>query len=114
MTSLELQQILLHEICEEYNHNVAQQLYISTHAWEQVTNAMNETVAVINQSAAEVSAEASRPILPKDLLTRDRKGSAAINTRIESAERGDSKCFLRKNEVGNTDKSDHIRPPLGQ
>jgi hypothetical protein len=52
ISALELQQIILHEIREEYNHNVAQQLYVSTHAWEQIVNAMNETVAIVNQAAA--------------------------------------------------------------
>ena len=69
MSALELQQILLQEVREEYNHNVAQQLYISSHAWEQVTNAMNETVAVINQSAAEVSGEAPPSDLAKKIFS---------------------------------------------
>lgn len=68
-SALELQQIVLHEIREEYNHNVAQQLYISTHAWEQIVNAMNETVAVVNQAAAEVSAEAPASDLAKKIFS---------------------------------------------
>ncbi len=68
-SALELQQIVLHEIREEYNHNVAQQLYISTHAWEQIVNAMNETVAVVNQAAAEVNAEAPAPDLAKKIFS---------------------------------------------
>jgi thiaminase len=69
MSALELQQILLQEIRDEYNHNVAQQLYISTHAWEQITNAMNETVAVINQAASEVSGEAPPSDLAKKIFS---------------------------------------------
>jgi hypothetical protein len=69
MSSLELQQILLQEIRDEYNHNVAQQLYMSTRAWEQITNAMNETVAAINQSASEVSAEAAPSDLAKKIFS---------------------------------------------
>jgi thiaminase len=68
-SALELQQIVLHEIREEYNHNVAQQLYIGTHAWEQIVNAMNETVAVVNQAAAEVSAEAPASDLAKKIFS---------------------------------------------
>lgn len=68
-SALELQQIVLHEVREEYNHNVAQQLYISTHAWEQIVNAMNETVAVVNQAAAEVSAEAPASDLAKKIFS---------------------------------------------
>jgi hypothetical protein len=69
MSALELQQIILHEIREEYNHNVAQQLYISTHAWEQIVNAMNETVAIVNQAAAEVSGEAPAADLAKKVFS---------------------------------------------
>jgi hypothetical protein len=65
-SALELQQILLQEIREEYNHNVAQQLYVSNAAWDQVTNAMNETVAAINQAATEVTPEAP----PSDLARK--------------------------------------------
>ncbi|NIJ52030.1 DUF7935 family protein [Dyadobacter arcticus] len=69
MSSLELQQILLQEIRDEYNHNVAQQLYISSQAWEQITNAMNETVAVINQSASEVAPETPPSDLAKKIFS---------------------------------------------
>lgn len=67
-SALELQQVLLKEIRDEYNHNVAQQLYMSPHAWEQLTNAMNETVAVINQASQEVSAEAPAAELAKKIF----------------------------------------------
>lgn len=69
ISALELQQIILHEIREEYNHNVAQQLYVSTHAWEQIVNAMNETVAIVNQAAAEVSADAPAADLAKKVFS---------------------------------------------
>lgn len=68
-SALELQQIVLHEVREEYNHNVAQQLYISTHAWEQIVNAMNETVAIVNQAAAEVSPDAPAADLAKKVFS---------------------------------------------
>lgn len=68
-SSLELQHIVLHEIREEYNHNVAQQLYISNNAWEQIVNAMNETVAIVNQAAAEVSGEAPPSDLAKKIFS---------------------------------------------
>ncbi|WAC09700.1 DUF7935 family protein [Dyadobacter pollutisoli] len=70
MSALELQQILLHEIREEYNHNVAQQLYMSTIAWEQINNAMNETVAAINQAALEVTPDAPPADLAKKIFAQ--------------------------------------------
>lgn len=70
MSALELQQILLHDIREEYNHNVAQQLYMSTTAWEQINNAMNETVAAINQAALEVTPDAPPADLAKKIFAQ--------------------------------------------
>ena len=69
MSALELQQILLQDIREEYNHNVAQQMYISGNAWEQITSAMNETVAIINQASTEVSGEAPPADLAKKIFS---------------------------------------------
>ena len=68
--ALELQQILLFEIREEYNHNLAQQLYISIDAWGQVSNAMNEIVSVINQAATEVDAEAPASDLAEKIFAK--------------------------------------------
>ena len=70
MTALELQQVLLNDIREEYNHNVAQQMYMSSNAWDQITNAMNEVVADINNASAEVSPEASPSDLAKKIFAQ--------------------------------------------
>ncbi|QRR01712.1 DUF7935 family protein [Dyadobacter sandarakinus] len=69
-SAVELQEIVLMEIRNEYNHNVAQQLYMSQGAWEQVTAAMNETVAAINQAAAQVPAEAPAAELAKQIFAQ--------------------------------------------
>ena len=68
-TALELQQILLNEIREEYNHNAAQQMYISANAWEQISHAMNEVVADINNASAEVSPDAPASDLGKKIFS---------------------------------------------
>ncbi|MDQ6480803.1 hypothetical protein [Dyadobacter sp. LHD-138] len=68
--ALELQQILLHEIREEFNHNLAQQIYISNDAWGQIVNAMNEIVSVVNQAAAEIPSEAPASELAKKIFAQ--------------------------------------------
>lgn len=68
MNALELQQILLNDIREEYNHNVAQQIYISSNAWNQINNAMNEIVADINKAATEVTQESPASDLAKKIF----------------------------------------------
>lgn len=67
-SALELQQLLLNEIREEYNHNVAQQIYISNNTWEQIGYAMNELVADINKAASEVAPEAPAADLGKKIF----------------------------------------------
>ncbi len=76
----EFQQLLLHEIRSEYNHNLAQQLYISHDAWETVNNAMQEVVSLINQSAEKVGREATATELSRQIfqqvLAQDRQSTA--------------------------------------
>ncbi|MEQ9468461.1 MAG: hypothetical protein RLN88_13695 [Ekhidna sp.] len=50
-TAEEFQQILVHEIRNEFNHNLSQQVYMSDSAWTYVTTAVEQTISVINSSA---------------------------------------------------------------
>lgn len=68
--ALEFQQILLREIREEFNHNLAQQVYISASTWEYVTKAVNEVQSLVNQSAGEVEADAPANDLAKKIFER--------------------------------------------
>ncbi len=68
--ALEFQQIMLREIREEFNHNLAQQVYMSDAAWEQVKKAVNEVQSLINQAAAEVDAEAPANELGRRIFER--------------------------------------------
>ncbi len=46
----EFQQILIHEIRNEVNHNLSQQLYMSDSAWTYVMTAVEQTISLINSS----------------------------------------------------------------
>ncbi|MCO5261027.1 MAG: hypothetical protein M9916_12880 [Crocinitomicaceae bacterium] len=46
---------LLKTIREEYDHNVAQQLFISTGLWEMVKNSKEETIKIINIAGKQMS-----------------------------------------------------------
>jgi hypothetical protein len=66
----EFQQVLVHEVREEYNHNLSQQVYMSDESWAAVRTAMEEVIALINQSADELAEDArsldlSRVVLQK-------------------------------------------------
>lgn len=50
MTSAELHGAILHEIREEWNHNLSQQLYMSDEAWKLVRTAMEEIITVMNET----------------------------------------------------------------
>lgn len=54
LTSVELQHVILHEVREEFGHNLSQQVYMSAEAWVMVKNAMEEIIMLINESAAEL------------------------------------------------------------
>ncbi len=51
---IDFQQILQKEIREEFNHNLAQQVYMSEELWEEIKKAMNEMLILVNQSANEL------------------------------------------------------------
>jgi hypothetical protein len=68
--ALDLQQLLLREIREEYNHNVSQQIYMSQRVWEEVQNAMNEVVMLINEAAGEIAPEAPGLDLSKKIFEK--------------------------------------------
>lgn len=47
---------LLKAIREEYDHNVAQQLFISLQGWEMVRNSKEETIKIINLAGSQMDA----------------------------------------------------------
>jgi tRNA isopentenyl-2-thiomethyl-A-37 hydroxylase MiaE len=67
-TTKDLQQALLQEIREEFNHNVAQQIYMSNEAWAAITNAKEDVIMLINQSAEQLSADDSGLALAKKIF----------------------------------------------
>jgi hypothetical protein len=70
MTAFELQLMLIRNIREEYEHNVAQQIYISVHVWALIKSAKEEIIHLINLSASETDAGADGSKLAKILLER--------------------------------------------
>jgi hypothetical protein len=64
----ELQVLMLHEIREEYNHNVAQQIYMSHEAWEQVVAAMNQISADVNAAAETLTVDSPASELARKIL----------------------------------------------
>ena len=75
---------LLQAIRAEFEHNLSQQLYVSSEAWNSVKNAKNYTVSLINNAAKEVNdhapaIELSRKILDMSMELEQPITDKAIN-----------------------------------
>lgn len=68
-TVREIQQFLIDEIRTEHQHNITQQLYVSTQAWAVTNRIKEDTISLINNTAAGLSPEASSLELSKVILT---------------------------------------------
>jgi len=57
MSAGELQAVMLHEIREEYNHNLSQQIYLSEVVWTLIRNAFEEVISTINTCAQQTESQ---------------------------------------------------------
>jgi len=70
MSASQLQSELQNSIRHEYEHNLSQQTYVSTEAWQRVQVAKNQVLKIINESAAELKEGASGATLGKLVLEK--------------------------------------------
>ncbi len=70
LTTEEFQHILINEIRMEFNHNVAQQIYMSDEAWDMIKQAKEELISMVNSTAKEVDPQASAMELSKRLVEK--------------------------------------------
>jgi len=68
MTVYELQMTLLKNIREEYEHNVAQQLYVSPSCWLMIKAAREEMTHTVNVSASGIPAESAASELARSII----------------------------------------------
>ncbi len=71
MNAIQLQSALIQTIRSEFEHNLSQQLYVSTKAWEMVRNAREETIKRINTAAIKLTPEATSADLASLILIND-------------------------------------------
>jgi ribosomal protein S8 len=57
-TAKEFQQVLVSEIRQEFNHNLAQQIYLSDEAWAYVSGAVEDIVTTINEAGRSLPEDA--------------------------------------------------------
>jgi len=70
MTSAQLHGALLNNIRQEYEHNVAQQIYISENAWNLVKQAKEETIRIVNMAANSMDKDSSGNDLTRDIFEK--------------------------------------------
>ncbi len=58
-TAVQLQQSLINNIKAEFDHNLSQQLYISSEAWIMIKKAHEAIITSINVAASQINADAS-------------------------------------------------------
>lgn len=71
MNASQFQSALTQAIRSEFDHNLSQQLYVSTKAWEMVRNAREETIKRINTAAMKLTPESSSADLASLILIND-------------------------------------------
>ena len=64
----QLQQILLSDVRNEYNHNLSQQLYMSNEAWNMVKKGVEDTILTINSAAEQTPNETKGIELAKKIF----------------------------------------------
>lgn len=68
LTSMQLQTLLLTSIRNEFEHNLSQQVYVSSKAWELVKNARHQITVLINGAAQQTKPTAPALELCKKIL----------------------------------------------
>ncbi|MEP7259326.1 MAG: hypothetical protein ABI687_13080 [Flavitalea sp.] len=64
----DMQLMLTHSIRTEFDHNVTQQLYVTSEAWEAVRNLKEQNIHIVNQVASFLPPDVSGTELNKQLL----------------------------------------------
>ncbi|MDA3905005.1 MAG: hypothetical protein PF484_02905 [Bacteroidales bacterium] len=71
LNAFQFQTQLIQAIREEFEHNLSQQLYISTNAWEQVIQAKEEIVSIINTAASQLKSDEPSSLLGKLVINSE-------------------------------------------
>lgn len=64
----DMQMMLTHTIRQEYEHNITQQLYVTSEAWDAIKNLKEQNIHIINQVASILPADVSGTDLNRQLL----------------------------------------------
>lgn len=79
----ELRMLLISSIRAEFEHNLSQQIYISSDVWNQICNAKEETIRIINISSGKIAQDASGIALVTAILEQT-AGQSPIASAMEA------------------------------
>ena len=78
LSARDMQSLLTHSIRQEFEHNITQQIYVSTEAWAVVRDYKEQNLMIVNQVASFLPEEATGTDLNRallDLLVQNPKAS---------------------------------------
>ena len=67
-SAIEFQHILISEVREEFNHNLSQQVYMSSEAWSYVQSAVEDTISIINEAGSGLQPEDKGLVMAKNVI----------------------------------------------
>lgn len=79
MTASDLQVALLAEIRAEFDHNLSQQIYVSSETWQTISNAKESTIKLINIACSKVPPNATALDLSKVIFELAMKEEAPVS-----------------------------------
>jgi hypothetical protein len=85
MNAAALQGILLQAIRDEFDHNLSQQLYVSSEVWEMVKSSREESMRMINAAASSLPIDAQAAELAQKILIHDMEITGGINDKAIEA-----------------------------
>jgi hypothetical protein len=68
LSAREMQNLLIQNIRQEFDHNITQQIYVSPEAWDAIRNLKDQNMLIINQVASFLPESATGQDLNKNLL----------------------------------------------
>lgn len=68
ITAAGLQQVLVNNVRTEFEHNLAQQLYVSDEVWKKIVESKEEILSLIHHAAGEVDPNAEGLVLGRQIL----------------------------------------------
>lgn len=71
MTATQLHSALIQALRDEFDHNLSQQVYVSGKAWENLKNAREELIRMINSAASKLSVDATGADLAAEIFAID-------------------------------------------